>query len=87
MFRTNPFVVLWKGKGGNGRFLADGKMFHVRDDDFVTLYHRTRPEPWYGIFHLKEMWATLLLSLALLWSLHRDWKGLARGGRREGVDA
>jgi hypothetical protein len=57
----------------------------------VRVFHRTRPEWWWGIFYLPESWLTLALTLALLYSLHRDWKGLARGGahagRRETVDA
>ena len=32
----------------------------------VELSKRVRADEWYGIFHLKEMWATILFSLALL---------------------
>ena len=61
-----------------------GRMFLANDTaGNLLFYRRIRPEQWYGIFWLKEMWATLLFSITLLWSLHRDWKGLARGGRRE----
>ena len=65
-------------------FASDNDEITIRYPDVGDrVWTRTRPEQWYGVFYLKEFWATLLFSLALLWSLRRDWKGLARGGRRE----
>lgn len=36
----------------------------------------------YGIFWLKEFWAVFVFSIALLWSVRRDWM-VMKGGRPE----
>jgi len=44
------------------------------DNGMAELWHRRRPEWWYGIAWLPESWLTLIFGIALLWSLRRDWK-------------
>ena len=38
------------------------------------LFRRRRPEWWWGIFWLKEFWATVVFGSLLIWSLWRDRK-------------
>ncbi|MCX7804379.1 MAG: WD40 repeat domain-containing protein [Planctomycetota bacterium] len=38
-----------------------------------TILVRRRPEWWWGIFYLPFFWLTVVFSLALAWSLRRDW--------------
>jgi len=40
----------------------------------ARLWNRRRPEYWYGIAFLPEFWLTLIFTIALIWSLRRDWK-------------
>ena len=50
----------------------------------IDVFRRRHSHRWHGIFQLPEFWLTLALSLALLYSLHRDWKGLADAGPPKG---
>ena len=55
----------------------DGNYICTTSDDMTArIWERRRPEQWWGVFHLKEFWLTLALTLALLWSVRRDWKRL-----------
>jgi len=49
----------------------------IAESPRIELWHRRRPEWWYGIAYLPESWLTLLFALALLWSLRRDWQQFA----------
>jgi hypothetical protein len=46
----------------------------VWGDNTVHVYARRRPDDWWGIAWLPEFWLSALCSIALLWSLRRDWK-------------
>ena len=41
------------------------------------LFRRRRPEWWWGVFYLKEFWATAACAALLLWSVLRDRRSLA----------
>ena len=47
--------------------------------DRVFVWHRRRPEYWYGVAWLWEIWATVFFALALVWSVWRDYGSLATG--------
>lgn len=38
----------------------------------LSIWHRRRPERWWGIFWLPEFWLTVLFTCALAWSFRRD---------------
>jgi hypothetical protein len=42
--------------------------------DSVEVWYRRRPEWWWGIFWLKEFWATVIFGVLLTLSLWRDRK-------------
>jgi hypothetical protein len=42
------------------------------DSETLYLYRKQRPYGWQGFLSLPEFWTTLLLAIALLWSLRRD---------------
>ena len=55
------------------KFSPDG--YHLLTFDYkgtIRVWRRRRPEWWWGHFYRAEVWATLLLSIALAWSLKRD---------------
>jgi hypothetical protein len=43
-------------------------------DGAVVLHHRRRPKDWWGVFYLKELWATVIFAAFLAWSVWRDRK-------------
>lgn len=46
----------------------------VGDDHTVRIWRRRRPEWWWGVFDLYELWATVFFGALLIWSLWRDRK-------------
>jgi len=40
----------------------------------VAAWHKRRPEPWWGVAWLPPFWLTLLVVVAVPWSLWRDWR-------------
>ena len=44
---------------------------------WIRLSMQRRPEVWWGIFHLPELYATALCALALAWSVFRDARSLS----------
>ena len=40
----------------------------------ASIFHRRRPEYWWGVARLPEFWLTVLFAGALVWSLRRDRK-------------
>lgn len=60
-------------------FSPDGRAILVKGQGQDSLiFRRRRPEWLWGVFWLKEFWATAILSLLLVWSLWRDRKIIAR---------
>ena len=45
---------------------------------YVVVWHRRRPEWWWGVFYLWEFWLTVLFAALLIWSILRDRKALRR---------
>ena len=45
-------------------------------DRRTLIWHRRRPEYWYGIFYLPTFWLTAGFGLGLVWSLWKDRKTL-----------
>ncbi|MCK6472737.1 MAG: hypothetical protein L6R28_13425 [Planctomycetes bacterium] len=45
-------------------------------DRGLVMFKRLYPEFWWGQFYRIEVWLTIVLSIALIWSLRRDWKTL-----------
>ena len=60
------------------RYSPGGDVMICVSSQSMRVFHRRRPEWWWGVFYLKELWLAAVLTLALLWSVRRDWKGLAR---------
>ena len=42
----------------------------------VSIWHRRRPEYWWGVAWLPEFWLTLAISIGLVWNVWRDWRRL-----------
>jgi WD40 repeat protein len=58
-------------------FYSAGDMLALHDSSHdLQVWHRRRPERWWGIFWLPEFWLTFTLCAALIWSLRRDWRGV-----------
>ena len=49
-------------------------------EDHCGLFHRRRPEWWWGVFYLWEFWLTAALAAIFVWSVVRDRRRLARTG-------
>ncbi len=67
LFRFNEIFL--------GRFL-DNDTLELESESLVSLWHRRRPEQWWGIAWLWESWAVLAFGMGLAWSVVKDWKGL-----------
>ena len=54
----------------------DGNSIIAYSDEYnsVQLFHRRRPEYWWGVAWLPEFWLTVLFAGALGWSVWRDGK-------------
>jgi WD40 repeat protein len=57
----------------DGRSLAVAGLFGT-----VKVYHRHRPEQWWGIFYMREFWFSAVFAAALVWSLFTDKACFAR---------
>jgi WD40 repeat protein len=58
-----------------GGLSANGNAFvYYTDGSRACILDRRRPESPYGVIILPELWLTILLVPALLWSLGRDWR-------------
>jgi WD40 repeat protein len=59
-------------------FSPDGERVAVvgRDLNGVLIWHRRRPEYWWGVAWLPEFWLTFAFSAAFIWSVRRDRKTL-----------
>ncbi len=74
-----PVALLYAPEGVNF-----GPVFFSASDRFLTggsggtarIWRRRRPEWWWGVFWLPELYATAFFSLLLLWSIVRDRKAL-----------
>jgi WD40 repeat protein len=65
------------GKGSpRGFFSADAERIY-HDGDFPCVWHRRRPEYWYGLAWLPEFWLTILFGSAFMWSVWRDRRTLS----------
>jgi hypothetical protein len=53
----------------NGDYLVSEQDHHVEQ-----VWHRRRPEYWWGVAWLPEFWLTVVFGALLVWSLRRDWK-------------
>jgi DNA-binding beta-propeller fold protein YncE len=71
--------ILGESQPSIALFGLDDRTLLVGNGDMVAVYRLSGPKRWHGVFYLKEVWAAILFTLALLYSLLRDWKGLARG--------
>jgi len=54
-----------------------GGAVNVMVRDGFSVFRRRRPEWWWGVFWLKEFWATAAFAALLLWSVLRDRRSLA----------
>jgi hypothetical protein len=61
----STYWALWSRKGNQLLTQADGR---------VDLWRKRRPERWWGVFYLREFWATVIFAAFLAWSLWRDRK-------------
>jgi uncharacterized protein YcaQ len=44
----------------------------------MAVWHRTRPEQWWGVFYMLEFWFSAGFAAALVWSLLADRRTFAR---------
>jgi hypothetical protein len=44
--------------------------------DYIDIWHRRRPEWWWGVAYLPEFWFTIIFGFGLVWSVWRDRRGL-----------
>jgi len=58
-------------EGGGSVFLSADELLTSCDDAF-RLWHRRRPEYWWGIAWLPEFWLTLVFGCGLGWSVGRE---------------
>ncbi len=80
------------GAWSNGRpitvgapsFSADGRMLAVGANGSVCVFRRRRPEWWWGVFYLWELWLTAAFAGLFVWSVARDRRALRE--RKAGVD-
>jgi hypothetical protein len=59
------------GRVDAGWFL-DKDTVLIHEQHVLELWHRRRPEQWFGLAWLPEFWATLLFAGAFCWSVWRD---------------
>ena len=59
-------------------FSQDGRQLLVMHGATATLWRRRRPERWWGVFCLTELWATVLFAGVFVWSVWRDGRSLAK---------
>ncbi len=85
IYDTKSGRPLWKLRGHAGWVLSAGfsnsgnRIVTEGRDGNVHIYHRRRPEWWWGIAWLWEFWATAFFTLALAASLWKDWRRLGVG--------
>jgi len=63
-------------RGYSGRYLLNGLGIIVVNENNGYLWHRRRPEIWWGIAWLWESWACLVLGIGLVWSIWHDYRTL-----------
>jgi hypothetical protein len=60
------------------RFSEDGSRLAAACWNTALIYHRRRPEYWWGLAWLPEFWLALIFSGAFIWSVRRDRRELYR---------
>jgi len=69
-------------------FSADGKRAALAGPGrAIRIWRRRRPEWWWGVFYLWELWLTVVFAGLLIWSVMRDRKSLRRVRGPAGGDA
>ncbi len=59
-------------------YSPDGKRIVTASyDNTARVWERRRPEWWWGVAWMPEFWLTLVLGVALVWSLIRDRRMMA----------
>ena len=53
------------------RMLSEDVVVGHDADDSIKLWRRHRPEWWWGVFWLPASWTSLVLAVALAWSVRR----------------
>ncbi len=73
------------GFAGRLRTSADGERIAAvdRSEKLITLWHRVRPEWWWGLFYLPICWMFMLCGGLLALSLMSDYRWFALFRRRE----
>ena len=62
---------------------SPNRMVLLTPTEDVEIWNRTREESWRGLLARHELWLTVILSFALLWSLRKDWTGLPQADAAE----
>jgi WD40 repeat protein len=68
----NALIFHWAVWSPDGTWLLVAKA-----DEGIAVWHRRRPEYWWGIAWLPEFWLTVLFAGAFAWSVWRDRKRMA----------
>jgi WD40 repeat protein len=66
------------GQNCRPMFSDSGAYLIAQDQDRAFVYHRRRPDYWWGLAWLPEFWLTLIFSGAFAWSIRRDRRELYR---------
>jgi len=72
---THSLLAQMRGPAGIYlSFSPDGTRMAIAHREGVQIWQRERPEFRWGVLMLPELWCTVLLACALIWSLCRDRK-------------
>jgi len=70
-------TVIPPGDALSAAFCEDGGAILV-SSNVPSIWARRRPERWWGVFCLWELWLTAALAAAFVWCVLRDRRGLVR---------
>jgi len=54
------------------------RLITVTDYRSARIWRRRRPEAWWGIAWMPELWLTLLTATGLVWGTCLDWRSLRK---------
>ena len=70
---SQPFLGFGLSFSSDGQQIYTNAPYHI---DHLVIYHRRRPEYWWGVAWLPEFWMALVFGAALAWSVLRDRREL-----------
>ena len=80
-------VLAKLGGGGLVAWSPDGRLLKNEIGETALVWHRRRPEWWWGAFYLWEFWLTAAFAALFAWSVVKDRGALAAAGGGGGENA